>query len=84
MKQISTQFFKNVIVVIFFAVFTFSSAIVAQNQESSSFKSKKNTAFTEQEIMPIVDGFVSQASGTFNTTLPSADLKRGTGFNREI
>jgi sialate O-acetylesterase len=84
MKQISTQVFKNVIAVIFLAVFTFSSAIVAQKQESPSLKNKKNTAFTEQEIMPIVDGFVSQASGTFNTTLTSADLKRGTGFNREI
>lgn len=84
MKQISTQFFKNFIGILFLTLFTFSSAIVAQKQESPSLKSKKNTAFTEQEIIPIVDGFVSQASGTFNTTLTSADLKRGTGFNREI
>jgi sialate O-acetylesterase len=38
----------------------------------------------EQEIRPVVDGFVAQASGNFNSTLTNAELKRGTGFNREI
>ena len=38
----------------------------------------------EEEIKPILDGFVAQSSGTFNTTLTSADLKKGNGFNREI
>jgi sialate O-acetylesterase len=84
MNQITTRFFKNLIAILFLSIFTFSSVILAQKKESPSLKSKKNTAFTEQEIVPEVDGFVAQASGTFNTTLASADLKRGTGFNREI
>ncbi len=74
------NFYKHFL---FLIVVTFSLAIMAQKQELPSFKNKK-TAFNEQEIMPIVDGFVAQSSGIFNSTLASADLKRGTGFNREI
>ena len=45
---------------------------------------KPTFQFNEEEIKPILDGFVAQASGAFNTTLASADLKKGNGFNREI
>lgn len=75
---------------IFFNVFsllivlTFSVAMLGQKKESNGFKTKNTTTFTEQEISPIVDGFVAQSSGTFNSTSTTADLKRGTGFNREI
>jgi sialate O-acetylesterase len=83
MKQFPVLFFKILMGIVCLAVFTFSSASIAQKKESPSFKTKK-TALNEQEIMPIVDGFVAQASGTFNSTSSSAELKRFTSFNREI
>ena len=83
MKPFPIRFFKIFISILFLTIFTFSSVIIAQKQESPSLKIKK-TAFNEQEIKPTVDGFVAQSSGAFNTTLAYADLKKGTGFNREI
>lgn len=83
MKQTINRLFNFFICFTVITVITFSSVVLAQKKESTSFKNKK-TAFNEQEIMPIVDGFVAQSSGAFNTTLSYADLKKGTGFNREI
>ncbi len=83
MKQFPARFLKNFIGIVCLTVFTFTSASIAQKKESHSLKSKK-TALNEQEIMPIIDGFVAQASGNFNSTLTYGELKRGTGFNREI
>ena len=83
MKPFPIRFLKIFISILFLTVFTFSSVIIAQKLESPSLKNKK-TAFNEQEIKPTVDGFVAQSSGAFNTTLAYADLKKGTGFNREI
>lgn len=45
---------------------------------------KATSQINEEQIKPILDGFVAQASGSFNSTSTSGDLKRGTGFNREI
>jgi sialate O-acetylesterase len=83
MKQMSTRFFKNLTEIVLTIVFIFSLPSMAQKRESSSLKSK-SIAFNEQEIKPTVDGFVAQASGVYNTTFTYAELKRGTGFNREI
>lgn len=83
MKQFPIHFLKNLAVIVLLTLFTLPSTSLAQKKESTSFKNKK-TSESEQEIMPVVDGFVAQSSGTFNTTLTSADLKRATGFSREI
>lgn len=65
--------------------FTLASFASKRNPLSSSKeKSEKATLFNEQEIQPTIDGFVAQASGTFNTSSTFAELKRASGFSREI
>lgn len=68
MKKIATALF-----------ITFVSLCLANT--ARPVKSKLNN---EQIFSPTIDGFVAQSTGTFNTTSSSADLKKGTGFNREI
>jgi sialate O-acetylesterase len=83
MKEITTRIFKNITGILLFIVFAFPSSTAAQKLKSRNIKSKTTTAI-EQELKPEVDGFVSQSGGSFNTTSSPAELKRFTGFNREI
>lgn len=82
--QIQMNFLKVFFVILFLTVITVSSASNGETTVSSNANSKKSILLNEQEISPIVDGFVAQSSGAFNTTLTYADLKRFTNFNREI
>jgi sialate O-acetylesterase len=68
------QSLKRLYTLFFLAV---STILFASNSRPAS-------QFNEQEITPTLDGFVAEASGIFNSTLTNADLKKGTGFNREI
>ncbi len=83
MKKIKFKFFINLIGIFLLTVFSFSS-VIAQKKESIILKSENSTTSTEVEIQPLVDGFVAQSSGNFNTTSINAELKRFNGFNREI
>jgi sialate O-acetylesterase len=84
MKQITSRFFKNLIKLFLLSVFIFPSTISAQKQENPFLKNSKTTASNEQEIFPLLDGYVAQSSGNFNSTFTYAELKRFNGFNREI
>lgn len=78
------NFLKSFFGILFLAVITVSSASNGETTVSFNANSKKSILINEQEITPIVDGFVAQASGNFNSTLSYAELKRFNGFNREI
>lgn len=75
---------KSIFVVLFVVFVNISTAYNANN---SPVKTKEITSVNQvntQEKLPLVDGFVAQASGSFNTTLNYADLKRFNGFSREV
>lgn len=59
------------IVILFFVGFCFAN-------------NTKTNLNNEQILSPTLDGSLAQSSGTFNTTSTSADIKRASGFNREI
>lgn len=84
MKQIPILFFKSFYVILLLAVITLSPASIVNAKVSSNTKANKTIQFNEQEIYPTLDGFVAQSSGNFNSTSTAAELKRFTGFNREI
>lgn len=84
MKQIPILIFKSFYRILFLAVVTFTVPSGGNAQISPNAISKKTTQFNEQEIKPTVDGFVAQASGNFNSTSTAAELKKFTGYNREI
>ena len=50
----------------------------------SPFLIANTIPYNEEEIKPMLDGYVAQASGNFNSTFNYAELKKGTGYNREI
>lgn len=75
---------KSFFALIFLISVTLTFARNTNNLAHSNIKGKKAVAFNEQVINPTVDGFLTQSSGTFNTTLSYADFKRFTGFNREV
>ena len=84
MKQRPTLFFRKFYAILLLAIVMLSSVFNGNAQIGSNAKTNKTSLFNEQEIKPTLDGFVTQASGAFNSTSTSAELKRFTGFNREI
>ena len=80
MKQISLSFIWMLLLI----VCVKSAANTIKPIVSTSTKNETINLSNEQEILPILDGYVAQSSGNFNSTLSYAELKRGTGFNREI
>ncbi|WP_310378833.1 sialate O-acetylesterase [Flavobacterium sp.] len=84
MKKLSIRFFKIFYGILFLAVIILSPASIVNAQVSTKAKAENIIQFNEQEINPTLDGFVAQASGNFNSSLSYAELKRFTGFNREI
>ncbi len=78
------NFLKSFFGILFLAAITVSSASNKERTVSFHANSKKSILLNEQEIKPTVDGFVAQASGNFNSTFSYAELKRYSGFNREI
>ena len=84
MKQLPIHFLKRFIGLLFLTLVTVASASTKSTLFSSNTNCKKTILFNEQEIQPTLDGFVAQASGNFNSTLSYAELKRYSGFNREI
>ncbi len=81
MKQFLNYFFKCFIGIL---LITSSFANNKNKLAPSRINNKLSTLFNEQTIQPTVDGFLAQSSGTFNTSLTYADLKRVGSFNREI
>jgi sialate O-acetylesterase len=76
---------KKSFALIFLILLTFiSSASNANLAKWDKNKSKKAIKFNEQEFTPIVDGFVAQRSGIFNSDLSYAELKKMTGYSREV
>jgi sialate O-acetylesterase len=73
------------IALLFLVLFTVLSSANSRNARPSFGKKIESpTLFNEQTIQPTVDGYVSQSSGTFNTTLTYAEMKRLSNFNREM
>ncbi|QBN20384.1 sialate O-acetylesterase [Flavobacterium nackdongense] len=84
MKQMPILFFKSFYRILFLSVVTFVLSDSGNAQVASPAFRAKTIQFTEEEIKPTLDGFVAQSSGNFNAISTSAELKRGSGFNREI
>jgi hypothetical protein len=76
---------KKKFALVFLVILTLISSVSSANLvKSDKNKSRKTIKYNEQVFNPNVDGFVAQGSGIFNSDLSYAELKRMTGYSREV
>jgi len=76
---------KRIVASIFCSVFFFSTfALENHSPKAETLKISKASNVNEQILSPTLDGFVRQQQGDFVTDLSYAEIKKQSGFSREV
>ena len=82
--QNKNNIMRKTIALIFLVLLSVAATLSSNATQLKAGKSKKTVKYNEQEIMPNIDGFVRQATGDFVQNLNYAELKKQSGFTREV